>query len=224
MSDVAVHHIGSAGGSAYAFIIANYPEGSTVTCTNSAGSKNIASTQKLFYVKKDATSCTVTATLNGKAASKTVSNITEGSSTEITLAYELKIYDRGTEGVTLATSSGGGGEVTKESEDIKLYTYAEYGWNSTSSVYTENTVDVSSYTKLTVIATRSGSHLTTVKVRNGSTDVASVAITNTSTEKAFEIDVSDLSGSCTIGVYSEGGHSSGGSSNGTTLVYAIILS
>lgn len=224
MSDVVVHHIGGGGGSAYAFVIVNYPAGSTVTCTNSSGNKDLSTTQKLFYIRKGTTSCVVTATLGSQSTSATVTGITEGSSQTVTLAYELKIYDRGTEGVTLATSSGGGGEVTKESEDIKLYTYAEYGWNSTSSVYTENTVDVSSYTKLTVTATRSGSHSTTAKVRNGSTDVASVAITNTSTEKDFEIDVSGLSGSYTIGVYSEGGHSSGGSSNGTTLVYAIILS
>lgn len=224
MSDVAVHHIGSGGGSAYAFVIVNYPAGSTVTCTNSSGKKDLSTTKKIFYIKKGATSCTVTATKDGKTATKTVSGITEGSSTTITLAYELKIYDRGTEGVTLVTSGGGGGEATKESGDIKLATYAEYNWNSTSSVYTENTVDVSSYTKLTVIATRSGSHSTTAKVRSGDTDVASVAVTNTSTEKSFEIDVSSLNGSYTIGVYSEGGHSSGGSSSSETKVYAIILS
>lgn len=95
MSDVVVHHIGGGGGGAYAFVIVNYPAGSTVTCTNSAGSKDIASTQKLFYVKKDATSCTVTATLNGKSASKTVSNITEGSSSTVTLSYEYVVFADG---------------------------------------------------------------------------------------------------------------------------------
>lgn len=208
----------------YAFIIANYPEGSTVSCTNSSGEKNLSTTQKLFYIKKGATSCVVTATLGSQSTSATVTGIAEGSSKTITLSYELKIYDHGTEGVTLATSSGGGGEVAKESEDIKLYTYAEYGWITSSAVYTEDTVDVTPYTKLTVTATRSGSHSTAAKVRNGDTDVASVAITNTSTKANFEIDVSSLSGNYTIGIYSSGGHGSGGSSSSETTVYAIILS
>ena len=68
MSDVAVHHIGGGGGSAYAFVIVNYPAGSTVTCTNSSGNKDLSTTQKLFYIKKGTTSCTVTATCSGSAA------------------------------------------------------------------------------------------------------------------------------------------------------------
>lgn len=95
MSDVAVHHIGGGGGSAYAFVIVNYPAGSTVTCTNSSGKKDLSTTKKLFYIKKGTTSCVVTATLNGKSASSTVSNITEGSSKTITLSYELVLFENG---------------------------------------------------------------------------------------------------------------------------------
>ena len=95
MSDVAVHHIGGGGGSAYAFVIVNYPAGSTVTCTNSSGNKDLSTTKKLFYIKKSVTSCTVTATLNGKSASSTVSNITEGSSKTVTLSYELVLFENG---------------------------------------------------------------------------------------------------------------------------------
>ena len=95
MSDVVVHHIGGGGGSAYAFVIVNYPAGSTVTCTNSSGKKDLSTTQKLFYIKKSVTSCTVTATLNGKSASRTVSNITEGSSSTVTLSYEYVVFADG---------------------------------------------------------------------------------------------------------------------------------
>lgn len=95
MSDVVVHHIGGGGGSAYAFVIANYPAGSTVTCTNSSGNKDLSATQKLFYIKKNVTSCVVTATLNGKSASKTVSNITEGSSSTVTISYEYVVFEDG---------------------------------------------------------------------------------------------------------------------------------
>lgn len=95
MSDVIVHHIGGGGGSAYAFVIVNYPAGSTVTCTNSSGNKDLSTTQKLFYIKKGTTSCTVTATLDGKSATKTITGITEGSSQTITLAYELVLFENG---------------------------------------------------------------------------------------------------------------------------------
>lgn len=95
MSDVVVHHIGGGGGSAYAFVIVNYPAGSTVTCTNSSGKKDLSTTKKLFYIKKGTTSCTVTATLNGKSATKTITGITEGSSKTVTLSYEYIVFAGG---------------------------------------------------------------------------------------------------------------------------------
>lgn len=79
----------------YAFIIVNYPEGSTVSCTNSFGDKNLSTTQKLFYIKKDATSCVVTATLGSQSTSATVTGIAEGSSKTITLSYELVLFENG---------------------------------------------------------------------------------------------------------------------------------
>lgn len=94
MSDVVVHHIGG-GDSAYAFVIANYPAGSTVTCTNSSGKKDLSATQTLFYIKKGITSCVVTATLSGKSATKTVTGITEGSSSTVTLSYEYVVFADG---------------------------------------------------------------------------------------------------------------------------------
>ena len=95
MSDVAVHHIGGGGGSAYAFVIVNYPTGSTVTCTNSSGKKDLSTTKKLFYIKKGTTRCTVTATLGSQSTSATVTGITEGSSKTITLSYELVLFKNG---------------------------------------------------------------------------------------------------------------------------------
>lgn len=95
MSDVVVHHIGSGGGSAYAFVIVNYPAGSIVTCTNSSGKKDLSATQRIFYIKKGATSCVVTATLGSQSTSATVTGITEGSSKTITLSYKLVLFENG---------------------------------------------------------------------------------------------------------------------------------
>lgn len=86
---------GGGGGSAYAFIIVNYPAGSTVICTNSSGDKDLSTTQKLFYIKKGVTSCVVTATLGSQSTSATVTGITEGSSKTITLSYELVLFENG---------------------------------------------------------------------------------------------------------------------------------
>lgn len=85
----------SGGGSAYAFVIVNYPAGSTVTCTNSSGKKDLSTTQKLFYIKKGATSCIVTATLGSQTTSATVTGITEGSSSMVTLSYEYVVFAGG---------------------------------------------------------------------------------------------------------------------------------
>lgn len=90
-----IYVLGGGGGSAYAFVIVNYPAGSTVTCTNSSGKKDLSTTQKLFYIKKGTTSCTVTATLGSQSTSATVTGITEGSSKTITLSYELVLFENG---------------------------------------------------------------------------------------------------------------------------------
>lgn len=94
MSDVAVHHIGAAAG-AYAFIIVTYPEGSAVTCTNSSGKKNLSAAKTLFYVKKGAASCTITAMKDAKTATKTVTGITEGDSVSVELTYEAVLFENG---------------------------------------------------------------------------------------------------------------------------------
>ena len=83
---------GGGGGSAYAFVVVNYPAGSTLICTNSSGKKDLSATQRIFYIKKGATSCVVTATLGSQSTSATVTGITEGSSKTITLSYELVLF------------------------------------------------------------------------------------------------------------------------------------
>lgn len=86
---------GGGGGSAYAFVIVNYPAGSAVTCTNSSGKKDLSITQRIFYIKKGTTSCVVTATLGSQSTSATITGITEGSSKTVTLSYELVLFENG---------------------------------------------------------------------------------------------------------------------------------
>lgn len=212
----------------YGFWRITFPTGSSCkikkeNTTYSAPSDAVSLGRYAFPIPSSG-SWTATCTDGTKSATKTISFSSKYVYAATTLSYSLKIYDNGTEGVELSTSTRGGGEATKEAGDVKLFTYAEYGWESRANIFTTNTVDITAYSKLTVSATRSGQHLTEVKVRDGDIDIASVAITNTSTKTNFEIDVSSLSGSYTIGVYASGGHGTGGSSSATTLVYSITLS
>lgn len=200
MSDVVVHHIGG-GGSAYAFVIANYPAGSTVTCTNSTGSKDISSTQKLFYVKKTATSCTVTATLGSQSASATVTGITEGSSKTITLSYELVLFENGElsaalgalKNKNLSTYKIENGKITCEKAGGNTGNLTGYGSFTLP-------IDLTGRTNLRITAS-SESYPTYVKFGVAAVDTNTFAASQSKTKTASEtltIPVSSFNGSYDI--------------------------
>lgn len=87
--------VGGGGAAAFAFVLVTYPEGSTVTCTNSSGKKDISTTQRLFYIKKGTVpfNCVVTATDGTQTTSKTVSIEYEGQGVNLSLTYELVLFD-----------------------------------------------------------------------------------------------------------------------------------
>lgn len=214
MSDVAVHHIGGGRGSAYAFVIANYPEGSTVTCTNAAGSKDISSTQKLFYVKKAATSCTVTATLNGKSASKTVSNITEGSSSTVTLSYEYVIFADGQinsemGALTLSYDKVGGSTWTIVDGNLTLISADGSGMRGVAYGGFTNPVAVNAerrYLCFTVVQGSSNNSQVGASTNNGEGFSAYAATGDASADdpKTICIDLAAYYGNCYIKAYSWG--------------------
>lgn len=124
-----IYVMGGGGGSAFAFIIVNYPAGSTVTCTNSSGKKDISSTKRLFYVKEPSSgssqSCVVTATDGTRTATQTVS-ITEGQSKTITLAYTLYLIKNGVAQVSetktrVTTSTTSGSLRIMQTEGVHCY-------------------------------------------------------------------------------------------------------
>lgn len=224
MSDVVVHHIGGGGGSAYAFVIVNYPAGSTVTCTNSSGKKDLSTTKKLFYIKKGTTSCTVTAALNGKSASKTVSNITEGSSTTITLAYELIIYNNGVTTYTWDTKNA-----SLESTYIQTQVTVSFGVYPESYARNNELIDFTSYKTLSFVATRDSSRYSTAYLEiytSSGTKVYTKEI-DVETNKTYTLDISgNTISSGYVRVVTDGAGESGvggGSYTTTTQVYSIIL-
>lgn len=201
MSDVIVHHIGGGGGSAYAFVIVNYPAGSTVTCTNSSGKKDLSTTKKLFYIKKGATSCVVTATLGSQSTSATVTGITEGSSKTVTLSYELVLFENG----VLSTALG-----ALKNKNLSTYkiengkiTCARTGSNAGNLTgYGSFTlpIDLTGRTNLRITAS-SESYPTYVKFGVAAVDTNTFAASQSKTKTASEtltIPVSSFSGSYNI--------------------------
>ena len=219
--------MGGGGGSAYAFVIVNYPAGSTVTCTNSSGKKDLSATQRIFYIKKGATSCVVTATLNGKSASKTVTDITEGSSQTITLAYELVIYNRGATSYTWTTSDS----ASLESDHLHTQVVVSFQAYPTSYISMNELIDFTNYKTLTFIAKRdesrySSSHL---QIFSASSDDAaySKAIDVSTSEQQYTLDISGntiTSGRIKLDTGGAGESGIGGATYTTNVdVYYIVL-
>lgn len=215
MSDVVVHHIGGGGGSDYAFVIVNYPAGSTVTCTNSSGNKDLSTTQKLFYIKKGVTSCTVTATLNGKSASKTVSNITEGSSSTVTISYEYVVFADGQINSDMGAlkllydKTGGatweivGGNLTLISADGSGQRGVTYGgFTNPVAVNAERR-----YLCFTVVQGSGNNSAVGASVNNGEgfSAYSSTGDVSSASPKTICIDLAAYYGKCYVKLYSWGG-------------------
>ena len=214
----------SGGGSAYAFVIVNYPAGSTVTCTNSSGKKDLSTTKKLFYIKKGTTSCTVTATLDGKSATKTITGITEGSSQTITLAYELTIYNNGVTSYTWDTKNA-----SLQSTYIQTQVTVSYGAYPESYARNNEPIDFTSYKTLTFVATSDSSKYSSayLEIYNSSGTKVYVKEITVGTNKTYTLDISGntISSGYVRVVTSGAGESGigGGSYTTTTQVCSIIL-
>lgn len=179
---------GGGGSGAYAFVIVNYPAGSAVSCTNTTGGRDITETQRIFYVKKGATDCTVTITQGDKTATKTVEGITEGSSTNVTLAFELIIYDNGSTDYTWATKSASLG-----TDCITASVTVSYGAYPEAYARNNESIDFTNYKTLMFIATRDSS-----KFSSAYLDIYSSAGTriyrqeiSVATKKTYTLDISD---------------------------------
>lgn len=87
---------GGVGGKPFAVIGVTYPAGSTCTCTN--GSKTLRAkdtTGKALFVIPSAGTWTVTITNGSKTKSKAVEITAEGQTENVTLTYELVLFEDG---------------------------------------------------------------------------------------------------------------------------------
>lgn len=215
---------GGGGGRPYAFIIVNYPEGSTVTCNNINGKKELSSTKILFYVKKPSSGSTVNCEVScsnssSQSASQTVSITSEGQSKTVTLAYEFVIFD--------GTLNSAMGSMVKKGDNLGGSTWDIYSKNLrlvssdnypsqrgyVTGCFTNGfAVDASRrYLSFTVVTSDSGSLQQIGVSTNNNADSFNKSISpgsvSSSSPKTFTIDLNDYIGSTVyFKVYSWGGN------------------
>ena len=223
------------GGAPFAFIVAEYPEGSTVTCTNSSGGRDIDSTHRLLYVQAPSSgttqSCVVSCTDGTETAEQTVSGITEGSSHSVTLRYWNGIlYDSGDEYISITggwdlfqphTAALNKMRCSKDNDVLSIenkHTWEEAG----SGAYgTHNAVDLSGFTTLHIKCSATTNYGSQNKV--GISTVLNTAVYNNTdgvdiavrtlgngTDIEYELAIpSNTTGHIWVGVYSHGNFISG---------------
>lgn len=149
------------GGGAFAMIFVNYPAGSTVTCTNSSGKKDISSTKTLFYVKKPSSgtsqTCVVTASLGTESDSQTIT-ISEGQSQTVTLTYALVVWKNG-DGLAAFNSKFsdyyGGSSASLSASGNIVVTLPTYEGNQ-SEMVSINQINVEDYRTLEIKVKKTG--------------------------------------------------------------------
>ena len=159
MGEAFITRRGGSGNKVFAVIGATYPAGSICTCSN--GSKTLTTKDtsgRAMFVIPSAGTWTVTAVSGSKSKSKAVSITAEGQVENVTLTYELVLFD-GSNGGDVTSLTGGWGEdghngsVTFSADsDAIRYNYSvdqSAGQISrTWCIFTKNKIDIAGYTTL----------------------------------------------------------------------------
>ncbi len=217
--------VGGGGAAAFAFVLVTYPEGSTVTCTNASGKKDISTTQRLFYIKKGTVpfNCVVTATNGTQTTSKTVSIEYEGQSVNLSLAYELVLFDGDNGGDN--TEVTGGWEAINQATLTVTETEIVLASNVTTTrrAFAKNPIPVYNYSRISFTGYTNNSSsrflIATGKLNTPEVVVATVTAPLNVAEEVY-IDLSALS--LTDGVDYYVGLSNGSLSSKTTLLKCIL--
>jgi len=201
--------VGNGGTRPFAMILATYPSGSTVTCTNASGKKAIDSTHMLFYIKKLAVpfNCVVSITDGTQTKSETVSITYEGQGENVVMAYSLVLFEDGA--LNSSYSLGGIAEIDDDYIEVGV------GDHGTGVGYIEPEIDCTNYNTLHFIGGQTnipnaGHNVgiaTAVSDWNKNFTAKISNLPNTSVKSSYEertIDISTLSGSFYFkaGVYS----------------------
>ena len=146
--------------SLYAIIAVTYPSGSICTCTN--GTKTLkakdTSGKTLFNVPSAGTWTVTAKTADGsKEKSVDVTITAAGQVESVNITYSLIVFDNGynntdvSGGYTAGDSGGGSYHTLSISDVISLTTKIKSGYTFTAYCNSNNSIDVTKYTKMHVV-------------------------------------------------------------------------
>lgn len=203
----------------YAVIGVTYPTGSTCTCTN--GSKTLTAkdtTGKALFVIPTAGTWTVKAVSGSKSASKAVKITADGQSATVVLTYDLILFDGAdntavTGGWTFGNNPGSAVTFSDATISNKQIVYSEsyYG-----GIFTKKQIDVTNYKTLYCECAITGyleyansfgvSKSTNQAIVDSGMDMNSKFVARKALaagaytgSNALSVDISNVSGNCSLG-------------------------
>ena len=222
----------------YAFIVVTYPAGSTCTASDGTTTLTAPDTSGSWVIKIPTPASlpeawTVSCTDGTRTASTAVTITTEGQSESVSLAYLINLYMDGVDNTAVTggwEAYGGVASGRFHKYDTYMELNARGATDPCSAIYTENKIDLTSFSTLHYLAWASGStddppgwrcivtnsHVTS---RTPGAEVVAQKKLPTQTGVTDVIDVSALSGSYYIGFnapYSNG-------TDNRTRVYQVWL-
>ena len=211
MSEAFITRRGGGGVKLFAVIGVTYPSGSVCTCTKGTKTYKAKNTSGLaLFAVPEVGEWTVSCTDGTKTASKTVSIATEGQAENVTLTYELALFDGGS--VNEDITGGWLGNMAQDQLGTDSYLYLRtYGYNNASAV-TVNKITVTEYNTLKVNVTAYTSNYANAWVGLSSaaneasykSPVIKISPTASETPTEYSGNLSALSGEYYVFVFAEG--------------------
>lgn len=199
-----------------AVIAVSYPEGSACTCSN--GSKTITapdtSGNVIFDVSPGKWTVRAEDTTAGKSKESEVTVAADGESHEVTLTYELILFNAGSYAEETGGWTGISGNVLKSSTSCNDMD-GVYQW----TCQTNNPVNLANYKTLYIIVSSvAQSYYYTCYFGVGTSKTSHASRVEIGSAKTYSIDVSKLNAPYYLSLYHGGAASQNGATNGNTTV------
>lgn len=223
MGEAFITRRGGSGNKVFAVIGATYPAGSICTCSN--GSKTLTTKDtsgRAMFVIPSAGTWTVTAVSGSKSKSKAVSITAEGQVENVTLTYELVLFNNGVvSGYAWDSSNVESGYGYAQVSDGLIY-LGGFTWDNGlvfkpgwGEIGISSAIGLSDYSTLKVRLNKIDSAKGTAKIQVGTTALGDDTATTTVTLTAgttTSLDISSITGSKYISLYAQSDTSDYGNS------------
>lgn len=202
------------GGTPYAAIGVTYPSGSVCTCTNGTLTLTAKDTSgKAIFVIPSAGTWTVKAVSGSKSTSKAVEITAEGQVKNVTLSYELVLFNNGVvSGYAWDSSNADSSYGIAQVSDGLIYLYG-YTWDNGltlkpgwGEIGISSAISLSDYSTLKVRLNKTNGAEGTAKIQVGTTVLGDNTATTTVTLTAgttTSLDISSITGNKYISLYAQ---------------------